>query len=362
MNLVNAIPKTLAQRSDPFRDLMLPEQSSTFAPIQDDLYMFIFWVSVVFFVILMGAMFYFVFKYRRKPGVSQQRSVAHNTPLEITWTVIPMFLLVVMFVWGFKGMIYMLVAPADAETINVSAVQWNWEFAYDNGGVSTKSMVVADKQVPVFPVPAGKPVKVVLNSRDVIHSFFIPMFRVKIDVMPFRYTTLWFEATDFDSENAPVGPDPRDPNPDADFERYRDHYLFCAEYCGEGHSQMAAVIRVVPQSDYEVWKQKAANPYDGKSPAEVGALVRTIKGCATCHSADGSANTGPTWLGIWGETHTFTDGSTAVVDENYVRESILNPGAKIRQGFPNQMVSYQGQIAEEEILGVIEYLKSLQNE
>lgn len=362
MHMTNFLTSTLAQMSDPMRDVWLPEQSSTFAPIQDRLFMFVFWTSVVFFVLLMGAMFYFVFKYRRRPGVPQMRSPSHNTPLEITWTVLPMFLLVVMFVWGFKGYIYMLVQPAGSEQIVVAAQQWNWEFAYDNGARSIKLANVADKEVPVFPVPAGRPIKLLMSSRDVIHSFFVPTFRTKMDIFPNRYTTIWFEATDFDGENAPSGPDPNDPNPDPEFPRYRDHYLFCAEYCGEGHSQMAAVVRVVPESDYLVWKENAADIYKDKSPVQIGELVRTMKGCATCHTVDGSPGTGPTWLGIWGETHQFTNGSSAVVDENYIRESILDPGAKIRNGFPNQMVSYQGQLSEEEMNGLIAYIQSLGHE
>lgn len=349
----NTILTTLAQISDPMRPLWLPPQDSTFASKQDGLFMFIFWLCTVVFVVMMGVMIFWALRYKRRPGVAQQRSASHNTLLELSWSVLPLFVLAAIFVWGFRDYIYMHVAPAGAEEVTLRAYQWNWELVYDNGGRSAATMRVADKAVPIFPVPQGVPVRVVMHSTDVIHSFFVPDFRTKIDVFPNRYTTIWFHATSQPQEQY-------DENTGEYLGRWIDHMLFCAEYCGEGHSQMGAVIRVMSEADFDEFKQTAADLYKDKTPAEIGALVYTLKGCNACHTVDGSVSTGPTWKGIWGQTHRFTDGTSGVVDENYVRESILTPSAKIVAGFPNQMQSYQGQISEEEIEGIIAYLKSLQ--
>ncbi len=335
------------------------DQASTFAPKSDSLFMFIFWVSTFFFLLIVGLMTVFVFKYRRIPGVPQQRSAAHNTPLELSWTFLPMLLLAVMFVWGFRDYMYMHVVPAGAEEIHFKARQWAWQAIYDNGASPTETTVVADMDVPIVPVPAGRPIKVLLDSEDVLHSFWVPDFRVKIDVMPNRYTTTWFEATsEFDSTFM-----------DADGKEvpYKDHYLFCAEYCGDQHSQMAAIIRVMPAGDYEVAKAKLAdiwNGPDGPKPlAEVGQILAMQKACFSCHTVDGSVGTGPSWLGIYGETERVrnSDGSMedVVVDENYIRESIYVPAAKLVEGYPNQMVSYQGQINDRELGAIIAYIKSL---
>lgn len=355
MNGVGMNVMTLA--SDPIwkvgKGLWFNEEASTFAPKSDSLYMFIFWVSTFFFFLVIGLMTSFVFKYRRRIGVPAQRSVTHNTPLELTWTFVPMLFLAVMFVWGFRDYMYMHVAPAGAEEIHIRGQQWSWQATYDNGASPTETMVVANQKVPIIPVPKGRPVRVLLDSIDVLHSFWVPDFRIKIDVMPNRYTSAWFEATSdlethIDSEGNQV--------------QYKDHYLFCAEYCGDLHSQMAAIIRVMPDSQYQAVKATFANIFD-RTPAEAGEILYNTKGCVACHSTTSASGTGPGWAGVFGSTERvrLPNGQVIdqVVDENYLRESILVPGAKIVDGYANQMTPYQGLLTEQELHALIEFIKSL---
>ncbi|MFG0256743.1 MAG: c-type cytochrome [Phycisphaerales bacterium JB043] len=342
--LNSMLNSTLAQEA--FRSWMLPDPDSSFAAHVDKPFMFITWICLIFFFPMMGLMVYFVVKYRRREGVAQQRSPAHHTAIELTWTIGPLFLLGIMFVWGFKGYLFFHVAPSDAEQIDLQAMKWNWTMTYDTGTQSAQTISIADKEVPVFPVPAGKPVKLTMHSTDVIHSFFVPDFRVKLDVFPNRYTTMWFQPT-------------VEPELQADGSRYSDHLVFCTEYCGDGHSQMGAVIRVMPKADYDAWKNQPPYNPDVDPPHEIGEILYRVKGCNACHSVDGAANVGPTWQGVFGSARTFSNAPSAMADENYIRESILDPAAKLVAGFPNQMVSYQGQLTEQEIDWIIAYIKTL---
>jgi cytochrome c oxidase subunit 2 len=320
----------------PISRMFFPSASSTHARETDAIMFFIFWVSVFFFVLLMGLTVYFTVKYRRRPGVPQERSLSHNTPLELTWSIIPTLLMAVMFVWGFKVYMEMHVVPAGAETINVTAQKWAWNFEYDDGS-SSRQMTdpILGVQYPVYAVPVGRPVRLLMQSQDVIHSLYVPAFRHKIDVFPNRYTVYNFTATE-------VG----------------NYQLFCAEYCGDQHSQMMVEIRVMTDSDYRAWRAEQSNTDDIPLP-DLGETLRLTKGCAQCHTVDGTAGTGPSWKDIFGATHEFTDGTKSVVDENYLRESILYPGNKLVVGYPNQMPSYAGQLKEREIRAIIAYIASL---
>lgn len=344
-------------------------KASTFAGETDAIYNFIFWVSIFFFVILMWLMVYWGIKYRRKPGVAAEISPSHNTPLEVVWTVIPTILLFVMFVWGFKHYIDKAVSPSDAEVIQVSAKKWSWTFEYKNGAKSREIDRMADMDVPVFALPLDRPVKFVMSSDDVIHSMFFPEFRNKRDVMPNRYTTMWVQPTGkpthtierYDNGKklrlAPLdsaGQIIMDPA-----ERVGKGYnLFCTEYCGDQHSQMLARIAVLKEADYKEWLDFQADT-SGVPLRDLGEALYKLQGCATCHSVNGNKGTGPTWKDIWGESHNSTDGKSAVVDENYVRESILVPGAFVREGFSNQMPSYQGKLKDREIRALTTYIMSL---
>lgn len=350
MNLPGLISTTLAQtaaaggaaaQGEQPLGVGLFRQGSTFAAKNDPLFWFILWLCVFFFLLLMTLATVFVFKYRRVPGKPQQRSVSHNTPLELTWSVGPLVILFIVFFWGFDRYMNMQVAPQNAEQISVQAQKWNWAWTYDNGAVggSKETRIVADKQVPVFAIPAGRPVKLTMISKDVMHSSYVPDFRVKMDLFPNRYITMWFEAP-----RESIG---------------QEHYLFCAEYCGDQHSQMAAVVKVLDENGFQQYKQDNAFDPSTIPPAELGKILRITKGCAACHSVDGSGGTGPTWTNAFGEPVTFTDGSSVVADENYIRESILDPAKHIVKGFSNQMPSFQGQLKEVEINGLIAYIRSL---
>ncbi|MDX9911042.1 MAG: cytochrome c oxidase subunit II [Phycisphaerales bacterium] len=313
----------------------------------DALFMFILWVSVFFFVLLMALMVLFVIKYRRRPGTHAPVSAAHNTPLEIAWTVIPSATLVVMFFSGFKGYVAKSVAPSDAVQMHLTAKMWNWSVTYPNGVQSITTTTTSEGgpvDVPIFYFPAGKPVKLLMTSQDVIHSFWVPDFRKKFDVFPNRNTTFWFQPEDLSPEDLARG--------------HRDHWVFCAEYCGTDHSEMAAIIRIVPMRTFVQWLQNAGSDRP-LPPLQLGAALYKAKGCASCHTVDGSASTGPTWKNLYGYEQEITGGPTVIADENYIRESIYVPAAKVVKGYPNQMSPYAGQINEEQLAALIVYMQSL---
>jgi cytochrome c oxidase subunit II len=274
-------------------------------------------------ILVIGGMVYFAYKYRRKTDTDKTAYIAHNTTLEFLWSFIPFVIFMIVFGWSWYIYHHMRSMPKDALEIHVVGQKWYWDFLYKSGK-KTSGEIYA---------PVGKPVKLIMTSRDVIHSFFIPGFRVKQDVVPGRYTALWFEATS-------VG----------------TFQVFCTEYCGDQHSAMLAKLHILPQSEFDTWLQD--NPYKGLSMAQIGEKVFSQK-CTACHNASTEKKVGPGLAAIFGATHQFEDGSEQVVDENYLRESILNPAAKIVKGYPNAMTPFQGQISEEELVGVIEYLKGL---
>ncbi len=305
--------------------LQMPEQASTIAPQVDALYYFIFWGSVFFFVLIVGLSTIFVLRYRRRDDRKMEARASHNTPLEVTWTVIPLALVILVFVWGFKGYMSLAVSPGGALEYHVTAKKWLWEVKAPNGQTSINEMTV----------PLDQAVKVVLRSEDVIHSFYVPAFRVKQDAIPNRYTTLWFQAT------APG-----------------DYQLFCTEYCGTGHSGMLGTIHVLSPADFEKWQQSSAGPAAGQSLADYGEQIYKGKACVTCHSLDGSRKTGPSFKGIWGHKVQFADGTSTTVDENYVRQSILKPQSQVVSGFEPVMPTFQGLLSDNEIDALIEFIKA----
>lgn len=319
----------------PISKAVFGDAAATYSVENDHVLLFVFWVAVFFFVLLMALTGYWAVRYRRRPGVAQQRSPSHNLFLELLWSGVPLILCVVMFWWGFKIYMHMHVVPAKAEVINVTAKKWAWTWEYGNGGSALETVKLADKDSPVYVVPQGRPIKLLMHSQDVIHSLYIPAFRKKIDVMPNRYTTYWFEAT-----------------------KPGTYYLYCAEYCGDQHSQMMAQVQVKPEAEYQAWLAELVNT-DRFSLLELGKKLHITKGCVACHSLDGTVGTGPSWQGIYMKTHEFTDGTSATADENYLRESILVPGAKVVKGYANQMPTYQGQLKDREMAALITFIKSL---
>ncbi|RJP82571.1 MAG: cytochrome c oxidase subunit II [Candidatus Zixiibacteriota bacterium] len=308
-------------------NLILPPSGSTYAPQVDALLTFLTYMSLFFIVVIFGAIIYFVIRYRRRGAEPEyHRAPAHNTALEIVWTIIPLILVLFLFVWGFRVYMRMNVVPKDALEIQVTAQKWFWSFTYPDGATSVNELVV----------PVGRPIKLLLSSRDVIHSFYVPDFRIKRDTLPNRYGITWFEATQ-------VG----------------EHDLFCAEYCGSKHSAMIGKVRVVSDREYREWLETSATAGEGLPPEEFGERLYTSRGCINCHSLDGTPGNGPSMLGVFGSRVQLTDGTSVIADENYVRESILEPQAKIVAGYQPIMPTYQTILRDEEVNALIAYLKTL---
>ena len=308
----------------------MPEAVSTVAGEVDALFYFLFLVSTFFFLLIVALMVYFVVKYRRvdRDKVGFTSGVAENHKLETAWTVIPSILLVITFIWGFRVFMDLSVAPKDAYQIKVTGQKWFWTFDYPNGANSVGELVV----------PVGKPVELLLSSKDVIHSFFVPAFRTKMDALPNRYTVIWFTAT-----------------------KEGEYPALCTEFCGTSHSNMLATVKVVSQPDFAKWLEESEVAGQGMSPVEYGASVFKKNACFTCHSLDGTPGVGPTFKGIYGTQEKLTSGSSVLVDENYIRESILDPGAKITAGYQPVMPTYQGILKDKQIEALIAYMKSLKD-
>jgi cytochrome c oxidase subunit 2 len=303
----------------------MPPQVSTVAHHVDFLFSFILAISVFFFLLIVVVMVFFVIRYRRREGAEAEASPSHNMALELTWTIIPLVLVVVIFFFGFRGFLDMATPPANAYEVLADGQKWNWSFTYPNGYVDEN-----------LHVPVNRPIRLVMTSADVIHSLYVPAFRIKNDVVPGRYTKVWFEATE--------------PG---------EYELFCAEYCGTSHSDMLALVIVHPPGEFETWLEKASNFLETMTPVEAGQKLYQVRGCQQCHSVDGSAKTGPSFLGLFGRSGQMADGTTVVADENYIRESILEPANKVVAGYEPVMPTYQGRVKDAEITAIIEYLKSL---
>jgi cytochrome c oxidase subunit 2 len=303
----------------------LPGQASTVAPEVDGAFFFILGVSAFFTVLIVGVTLYFLVRYRARPGHEAQKSASHSTALEITWSVIPAILVVMMFFYGFRGYMSMYTPLSDPYEIIVTGQKWKWLFTYPNGYIDEN-----------LHIEAGQNVRLVLQSDDVIHSLFVPAFRVKRDVVPGRYNKLWFRAT------VPG-----------------EYPIYCAEYCGTSHSDMLARVIVHPEGEFAPWLEDASDFLSRMPPAEAGALLYRQRGCTQCHSIDGRAGIGPSFKDLFGGQDVLVDGTRVDVDEDYVRESILYPQAKIVAGYDPVMPTYRGRLKDEEITAIIEYLKTL---
>jgi cytochrome c oxidase subunit II len=310
----------------------LPQAASTVAGEVDWLFNFILWLSIVCFIGIVGVMGYFMVKYRRRPGVAPEHSPHHNLPLEVTWSVLPCFFVAFIFYEGFTGYLDMRTPPVEAPEVTVIAKKWNWSFSYP-ATTTTPSFIHNELHIPV-----NQPIKLTMRSDDVIHSLYVPAFRVKMDVVPGRYTQIWMQP-----------------------DREGEFTLFCTEYCGKLHSEMLSKVVVHDLAGYKAWLDKESDITQGgkRSPEEVGQLLYNRRGCVSCHSIDGTAKQGPTFQGTYGTQQSLADGSQITVDDNYIRESILNPMAKIRGGFKPGMPTFQGQLKDVEIDGLIAYIKSL---
>lgn len=323
---------------------LFPDQASTTAWETDSVYLLIFWLCAVAFVIIVAGTGYFVWKYRAREGHKAEKTPTHDNVLEVTWTVIPTLLFGVMFWVGMKGYVGLKQPPADAYPIQVTAQKWNWKFTYPNGAES-----------PELHVPVGRPVKLTMTSIDVLHSLFVPAFRVKQDVVPGRYTTVWFDAKDGIIKSA---------------DDVVEYDLFCTEYCGEQHSAMITKVFVHSDESFAAWADETAN-FIANEPAHVaGQKQFLISGCNACHAIDDAAGTGPGLLGL---SQLMKDGGTVDVlidgvqrsvpaDDNYLSESILQSAASIKVGYTNQMPLFQGQLTQEQLSVLMIYIKSLADE
>lgn len=302
---------------------LLPEQASTAAGQIDNLYLFLVAISVFFTLLTAGLVIFFVVKYRRRSEDEVPEPPHEDSRLEMLCSAVLLVLVLVMFGWGAKVFFDHSRPPADAMEILVVGKQWMWKLQHPQG----------KREVNELHVPVGRPVTLTMTSEDVIHSFFVPAFRVKQDVVPGRYTRVWFEAT-----------------------KPGKYHLFCAEYCGTEHSFMGGWVHAMTPADYERWLRGDAGVPE--TPVEAGARLFTQLGCVTCHSA-GSGQLGPNLAGIYGHTQKLVDGTEVTVDDEYLRESILDSQAKVIAGFQPVMPLFKGMISEDQLLQLIAYIKSL---
>jgi cytochrome c oxidase subunit 2 len=305
--------------------------ASNFVSTFNTAFYFIVGISLLLLIGLTILMLYFVYRYNRKRN-SVATQIEGNTRLEILWTVIPILLALAMFYFGWTGWKPMTKVPDDALVVRSVARMWSFSFEYENG-----------KQSPDLVVPVNTPVKINLVSLDVIHSLFIPAFRIKSDMVPGREKMMWFLP-----------------------QREGEYDLYCAEYCGLQHSYMNSVVRVLSKEDYNTWYADTAAVAivaEGSSPGSEGFAIMKAQGCNVCHSSDGSKIIGPSYLNLWGEQQiVIRDGKEIPVtaDEEYIRKSIYDPNSEIVKGYPKGLMqSYEGIISADDIARIIEYLKSL---
>jgi cytochrome c oxidase subunit 2 len=299
-----------------------PQQASAQAFQVDALYFFLLAVSAFFSLLIATLIVLFAVKYRRRHDDEIGAEIHGSLALELLWTVIPFFIVMVMFGWGAKVFFDIYRPPAGAMEIYVVGKQWMWKAQHMDGM----------REINELHVPIGRPVKLIMGSEDVLHSYYIPAFRVKADVIPGRYNHLWFTAT-----------------------KPGRYHLFCAEYCGTNHSGMIGWITAMEPGDFQTWLGggKASD-----SPVAAGEKLFTDLTCVMCH-APGSQQRGPTLAGIYGKPVRLQGGATAMVDDAYLRESILIPAAKLVEGYQPVMPPFQGLVTEEQLLQLIAYIRSL---
>jgi cytochrome c oxidase subunit 2 len=301
---------------------LFPESASTMAPRVDALYFFLIGLAVFFSLLIAGLITYYALKFRRRSPRAIGAQSHGNVVLELTWTVIPLLITMVIFVWGAGLFFAMSRPPDDALDIYVVGKQWMWKFQHLDG----------QREINELHVPAGRAIRLIATSEDVIHDWFVPAFRVKADVIPGRYVKIWFEAT-----------------------KPGRYHLFCAEYCGTRHSGMTGEVVVMRPRDYQLWLSGGET---GGTLASAGERLFVDLACNTCHRPD-SQGRGPVLDGLIGKTVKLQSGESIVADEAYVRESILNPSAKITAGYQPIMPTFQGLVTEEQVLQIVEYVKSL---
>lgn len=399
MTVLYWISTAMAQESA----FYLPKAASTLAKDVDNTFSFVYWCCAVFFVVLMGAMFWFAVVYKDKGPDHKTLDLKGNHTLELVWAIFPTFFLIAMFVMGFTGYVNSTVSPADAVQVNVVAKRWDWNFVYPTlGGFESRNLVVPNQDA----------VRLQMVSQDVLHSFYVPDFRIKKDVLPNRYTSQWFETTDLyepaedelfysykftfsdatpspsgsealftsrgaDVKSAVAGQCAKDKQDNPDLEctdtpedvKVGLHQVFCTEYCGDSHSRMLTKVVVLSPENFELWV-KAQNNFDAETAyagdvTKLGEYYTSKGGCAGCHSVDGSVGTGPSWKALYGKERQFADGSSTVADDNYIRMSVLEPAKQVVSGYPaagmpvNLHKAFGKGKEEAGLAAIIEYIKTL---
>ena len=351
MSILGSVAATVLGFNDPLvptggeGTFWMPESASTQAPFVDHVFDFITVLSYFFQILITVILVWFAVKYRKKKGQVNfdDDGPVHNTPLELTWTLVPLFLVVGIFYIGMAGFLDLRRAPGNSYEVSVTAQKWSWSFDHPEFGVN---------QAGVVTVPVGRPVEFLMTSADVLHSCFVPAFRVKQDVIPGRYSRLWFEAT-----------------------KPGVYQLYCTEYCGTDHSKMLALVEVLPEDQFQETMGKLATEYMDLPEQDLPtyALDRLYNRCSSCHSLDGSSAVGPSFKGLWDRT---SNGETVFKDgrklsdmigpgkefpepEDYIRDSILVPQSHIVQNYAGAMPSFQGQLKERQVLALVLMMKYL---
>ena len=296
-----------------------PDQASTIARDVDHLYYFLTAVDLFFTALIFLTIFYFALKYRRRSKQARATQVEGNLPLEVFWTIIPLGICAITFMWGSSLYIRNSRPPEASTEIFVVGKQWMWKLQHPEG----------PGEINELHVPVGRPIKLTMTTEDVIHGFYIPAFRIQEDVIPGRYTSIWFQAT-----------------------KTGRYHFFCNQYCGTNHAVMGGDVVVMTPNDYEQWLSGGIR---GESMVSAGAQLYDQLGCVACHGT----GKGPPFVDLFGSKVKLSDGTTVIADEAYIRDSILNPSAQIVAGYQPVMPTYKGQVTEEQILQLLAYIKSL---
>lgn len=302
---------------------LVPERASSFAWKVDALYFYLSGVTLFFTLLISATLIFFVIRYRRRSPYEIPRPVAGSHKLETIWTIIPFVIAMTMFAWGATVYFEQYKPPENAIEVYVVGKQWMWKLQHATG----------QREINELHVPVGRKVKLIMTTEDVIHDFFVPAFRTKADVVPGRYQTIWFEPT-----------------------KPGRYHLFCAEYCGMNHSGMIGSIIVMEPREFDDW---LSGNTGNTTPAVAGQQLYQTLGCASCHGASGEGGRGPTLTGVFGKDAQLQSGQSVRIDEGYIRESIVNPQAKLVVGFGPIMPTFQGQVSEDQLMQLIAYIKSL---
>ena len=302
---------------------LVPERASSFAWKVDALYFYLSGVTLFFTLLISATLIFFVIRYRRRSPYEIPRPVAGSHKLETIWTIIPFVIAMTMFAWGATVYFEQYKPPENAIEVYVVGKQWMWKLQHATG----------QREINELHVPVGRKVKLIMTTEDVIHDFFVPAFRTKADVVPGRYQTIWFEPT-----------------------KPGRYHLFCAEYCGMNHSGMTGSIIVMEPREFDDW---LSGNTGNTTPAVAGQQLYQTLGCASCHGASGEGGRGPTLTGVFGKDAQLQTGESVRIDEGYIRESIVNPQAKLVVGFGPIMPTFQGQVSEDQMMQLIAFIKSL---